>query len=193
LINRSVPLIAIQLNAWEVGGVMTLTATKVMDLLPVAPDDEEDAPGQGVDRAFWVARSKPESLQLADDLLALIHQATGDASLALKYNKANMGLARNGIPDNFVSIYTRKTSGHIVVECRLPQSEELSARMEEAGLDVMRYDKGFRCYVFRVNPNDLVENRELLSDLLQRASGLKPPAPDPDLAPALAAGAREFQ
>ncbi len=35
--------------------------------------------------------------------------------------------------------HTRKTSGHIiVVECRLLQSEELSARMEEAELDAIR-------------------------------------------------------
>lgn len=178
LLNRAVPLIAIQLNAWEVGGVTTLIATKVMDLLPVSPDDEDDAPGQAADRKYWADRSNPASLKLADDILALVHEATGDTALALKYNKHYIGLARDGVPDNFITVTPRKSAEHVMTELRVPRSDELTARIEEEGLDLLRYDTNFHSYVVRLTHEDLTKSRAILTDILQRCSGLKPTAAD---------------
>lgn len=174
LLNKAVPLIAIQINAWDVGGQVTLTATKVLDLVPAAPDDEADAPGHTVDRQHWVKKSNPASPKVLDDLFSLIREATGDDRLALKYNKHYIGLARDGVADNFVTMRPRKAADHVWSEIRLPRSDELATRMEEARLDVRNYDARWGMYQIAFTTRDLRENRSLLVDLFQRASGLRP-------------------
>lgn len=179
LLNRSVPLIAIQLSAWQVGSDMTLTATKVVDLVAVVDDEEE--PGEVTDRSYWTRKTNPTSVNMADRVLDLVQEATGDNRLALKYNKPYIGLARDGVPDNFVTVTPRKTNEYVVAELKVPRSDELTARIEDAGITVNRYDTGFRCYNVRLTPSDLVENRELLTEIIQRASGLKPAAESEEL------------
>lgn len=181
LLNRSVPLIAIQMNAWDVGGAVTLTATKVLDLMPPAPDDDEDVPGQVTDRAYWEGKSSPAALKTLDDMLLLIRHATGDHRLAFKYNRGYVGVARDGLADNFFIMRPRKLSEIVYSEVRLPRSDELTARMEEAGLDVNSYDTRFGTYRIRLTDADLTANRELLTELIQRASGLRPAQGDQDV------------
>ena len=55
LFNKAIPLIAIQMRALDVGGVLTLNATTVLDLARLGLE-EEDEPGQATDRAYWIER-----------------------------------------------------------------------------------------------------------------------------------------
>ena len=84
LFNKAIPLIAIQLRALDVGGVLTINATRVLDLVQVGTE-EEDEPGQATDRGFWVNRGSEASVAVADQVLALINEVT--PGMALKYNK----------------------------------------------------------------------------------------------------------
>lgn len=118
LFNKSIPLIAIQINALEVGENLTVSATTVLDLVQRGTD-EEDEPGQAVDRAYWQARGSQVSMDLLDKLLRLAQEVTGDDRLDLKYNKAYVGLARDGLPNNFMSFHPRK-SGNVLTMFRLP-------------------------------------------------------------------------
>ncbi|MBP2214793.1 MULTISPECIES: hypothetical protein [Rhodococcus] len=88
LFNQAIPLIAIQISALEVNGVMTLHATKVLDLALPAPE-EEDEPGQDTDRQYWAQRSIPSVMQAMDSLVELINEH-GDA-MAPKYNVCTSG------------------------------------------------------------------------------------------------------
>src|SRR4051812_19407197 len=107
LFNGFIPLIAIQLQALAVGDVLTLHASKVMDVTTLGLIDDEDEAGGQTDRAWWESnRGSPQSLALADRMLTLIHEAS--PGLALKYNKHYVGLARDGVPDNFVTFQPRK-------------------------------------------------------------------------------------
>ena len=178
LLNRAVPLIAIQMNAWEVGDSTTITATKVLDLVPAAPDDEDTEPGHTVDRNYWTQQASAANLKTVDNMLALIREATGDDRLALKYNKHYIGLARDGIADNFITMRPRKSQAHVWAAVRVPRSDELKARMEDAGLDVRRYETRWGNYQIAFTAHDLTANRALLIDLIQRASGLKADTPE---------------
>ena len=60
LFNQAIPLIAVQLTALDVGGQLTLTSTKVLDVALPAPE-EEDEPGQATDRGYWLTRAAPPS------------------------------------------------------------------------------------------------------------------------------------
>ena len=101
LFNRSIPLIAIQMQALKVGDVITLVFTTVMDELSRGVvDEDEDAEAAPTDRAYWERRGTRKTVQLADDLLAIAREY--EPSVELKYNKFYIGLSRDGVPFNFV-------------------------------------------------------------------------------------------
>ena len=167
LFNQAIPLIAVQMSALEVEGVLTLHATKVLDLALPAPE-EEDESGQETDRNYWVQRSAPSIVKMADHLLDRINEQ--GPGLSLKYNKYYIGLQRDGVPDNFNTFRPRKK--HLIWEARIERSEELDARIEEAGITVITYDKRWKNYRFQLVPADLKTHSALIDDIIRMARGL---------------------
>lgn len=167
LFNKAIPLIAVQMRALEVGGILTLSATTVLDLARLGLD-EEDEPGQATDRAYWIDRGSQTSVGVADGMLELINEVS--PGMALKYNKHYIGLSRDGLPDNFVQFRARKE--HLIAEFRIPRAEEVSALLGDSGIDVLEYDKRWGRYRMRLTGGDLVAHRELLVELIRRASGI---------------------
>jgi hypothetical protein len=174
LFNKAIPLVAIQMRALEVGGVLTLQATTVMDLLPLGTD-EEDEPGQATDRSYWIKRGSEKSVAVADALLELINEVTGD-SLALKYNKHYIGLSRGGVADNFMSFRARKD--YLIAEFRIPRSDDVTSSVEDSGIDSLPYDKRWGYYRLRLTEPEVHKQRDLLVDLVARASGTPAPVND---------------
>lgn len=173
LFNQAIPLIAIQLSALDVDGKLTLTSTKVLDVALPAPE-EDDEPGQATDRSYWLDKSSKPILKLTDDLLDVINNE-GNA-MVLNYNKYYIGLQRDGIADNFIDFRPRRK--HLIVELRIDQSDELDARIEDAGLTLIPYDTRWKKYRLQLVPGDLKANGGLLRELVRLARGL-PPQPSP--------------
>ncbi|OAI39328.1 hypothetical protein AYO39_00395 [Actinobacteria bacterium SCGC AG-212-D09] len=170
LFNKAIPLIAIELRALEVGDALTLHATTVLDLARLGTD-EEDEPGQATDRSYWIARSSEASVKLADGMLALVNEIT--PGMSLKYNKNYIGLARDGVADNFVQFRPRREA--MITEFRIPRSDDVTALIEDSSLDSLVYSKRWGRYRVRLTKNDLGQEQELLRDLVQRASGTTAP------------------
>lgn len=171
LFNQAIPLIAVQMSALEVDGVLTLHATKVLDLALPAPE-EEDEPGQETDRGYWLEKSAPSILEMTDQLLEWINEQ--GPGLSLKYNKRYIGLQRDGVPDNFITFRPRRK--HLAVEARIERTEELDTRLEEAGIATLPYNKRQLMYRLSLGPADIKSNRELFGDIIRMARGL-PTAP----------------
>ena len=169
--NKAIPLVAIQMRALEVAGVLTLHATTVLDLMTLGTDDEDEA-GQATDRNYWIKRGSEHSVAVADALLELVNEVTGDG-LALKYNKHYVGLARDGIADNFVTFRPRK--GYVIVELRIPRSDDVSGLIEDSDVESLPYDKRWGRYRLRLTAPDIEKHRDLLVDLIGRASGTPSP------------------
>lgn len=165
LFNQAIPLIAIQMSALDVGGVMTLSATKVLDLALPAPE-EDDEPGQETNRDYWLSRGS-EAVRLADLLLVRINDIA--PGMSLKYNKHYIGLQRDGIADNFVTFRPRRR--HLVAEFKIDLSDELDARLEDEGIEMLNYDQRWRRYRFQLTEADLETHRALLGELLLMAMG----------------------
>lgn len=174
LFNKSIPLVAIQMRALEVGGVLTLQATTVLDLMPLGTDEEDEA-GQPTDRDYWIARGSKKSVGAADELLKLVREITDD-ELELKYNKYYIGLARDGVADNFMSFRARKD--HLVAEFRIPRSDEVTALIDDWGVDGLDYDKRWGRYRLRLKAPEVKKHRDLLVELIRRASDTPPPIED---------------
>ena len=90
----------------------------------------------GTDRAYWEKRGSKATLQLADELLGIAREI--DPSLELKYNKFYVGLSKDGQPFNFVLFRPRKST--INVEAKLDETEEMDAKIEQAGIEALDYD-----------------------------------------------------
>ena len=176
LFNQAIPLIAIQMSALEVSGVLTLHATRVLDLALPAPE-EDDEPGQETDRTYWEHKATKTSVQIADRVLEMIN--IDGPSYALKYNKHYIGLARDGMADNFVTFRPRRK--HIIIEWRIPRSEELDARLDDSGMSMLGYDKRWGRYRAQIDSaKDLTTHAELITGLNRMARGVPLLAPGED-------------
>lgn len=166
LFNKAIPLIAVQMRALDVDGVLTLNATTVLDVLRLGTE-EEDEPGQATDRAYWLNRGSQESITIADGVLSLVNEVV--PGMSLKYNKHYIGLARDGVADNFVTVRPRKE--HLIAEFRIARSEDITALVDDAGLDDLPYDKRWSRYRVRLTAADLAAHRDTLLKLIRHANG----------------------
>ncbi len=165
LFNGFIPLIAIQLSALEVNGVVTLVATKVMDQMTLG-SDEEDEGEEPKDRGYWeTRRGTKATVKLVDQMLELVREVEPD--IGLKYNKFYVGLAQNGIPNNFITFRPRKK--HLIVEFKIPRSDELTQRLEDEGMDTLDYQARWGQYRMRIEHADIAQHRELLRELVRMA------------------------
>src|SRR6266511_4016512 len=163
LFNGYIPIIAIQLRAFEVDGGITLIATTVVDRMTLGTD-EEDEVAEPTDRGYWEARGSKATLKLADDLLAMVQEIA--PGMQFKYNKFYIGLVKDGIPNNF--LICRPLRKYLGVDLKIPRSEELSQRLQDAGIDTLDYAR-WRAYRVRLESRDFVQNRELLAELVKLA------------------------
>jgi len=167
LFSGSIPLIAIQIQAIEVQGILTLVATRVVDVVELATEEEDEAGGI-TDRNYWeTGRGSPLSLDLADRVLELIRERTG-ALVNLKYNKNYVGLAKDGIASNFVVFHPRKQ--HLIAAFRIARSDELTEQLAGSGIDLMGYGTRGGRYRLRLTGVDLEQQRELLGELAEKAA-----------------------
>jgi len=165
LFNGFIPLIAIKLQAVRVKGEVGLIFTKVLDELPLGLIDEDEVVQETTDRAYWVAKGSEKTVKLADRLLALIQGFA--PGYELKYNKHYIGLAKNGQANNFVAFRPQKTI--IRLEPHIPKNDATSQLLEEAGLEVLEYDRHFGYYKIRLSPEDVGHHEELLVALMKQA------------------------
>ncbi len=166
LFNRSIPLIAIQLKGVEVNGAFTLVATRVLDVLPLGTDEEEE--DEVVGRASWEQKYSSEVLSILDDMASMIKEVA--PGIEPKYNKGHIGLAApSGLARNFVSFQPRKK--YLLVRFRMAQDDGLSSQLDDSDLNYVGYDNRRRRYQIRVFPSDLEdeETRNLITDLITKA------------------------
>ncbi|MBK8451707.1 MAG: hypothetical protein IPL42_17515 [Saprospiraceae bacterium] len=84
LLNKAVPIIAIQLNAFIMEGKLLLNFTKVLDL--VQEDDPlNEESSEITDRKYWEARSNIKSLKVMDLIINMF--AAEQSKVKVTYNK----------------------------------------------------------------------------------------------------------
>lgn len=164
LFNGFIPLIAIQMSAIQIAdNEVTLVFTKVLDLITLGLEEEDE--GEPADRKYWEARSSKDMLQLTDRLLGLVRQV--DPEAGLKYNRNYITLLRSGVTTNYMTFRPRKK--HVSLEFKIPRSEEVSGKLEAAGLASLPYNVRWGAYRPYVAPDSLDEHADLLLELIQLA------------------------
>ena len=165
LFNGTIPLMAIQMSAVQLADTVSLLFTTVLDEARFGLVEEDEEVQEITDRAYWESRGSKATVAMADEVLKLVGAFA--PSLELKYNKFYIGLATHGMPNNFLIFRPQKLA--LRVEVRLPQSQEVEASIEAAGLDVMDYDKRWGRYRLRIGKGEVQKCAEVLSTLAMQA------------------------
>ena len=168
LFNGFIPIIAIQLNALEVNGCLTLNSTRVLDIQTLGTE-EEDSPALVTDRAYWETKSSKQTLAVIDSIVELVKEI--NPQLVAKYTKFYIGLGIDGLPNNFISFKPRKK--HLCLQIKLPASDATDEVLENANLQLLDYEKRWNHYRIQVRQADVDSNRDLLLSLMKQAYVLR--------------------
>lgn len=165
LFNGALPIVAIQMQAYEIAGHLTLVFTKVLDQVERGlVDEDEDAISAPTDRAYWeTQKATAKTLALMDRLFELVKEA--DQQVELKYNKFYVGLSKQGRAQNYLTFRPKKTS--MTLEPKLPRTDETDALLDGAGLETLDYNTTWNHYRIRITEKDLKAHEQLFRDLIK--------------------------
>ena len=167
LLNRAVPIIALQLSAFRFGDEVVLHFTRVLDVYSSGTTPEDDVEAEAVDRAYWEKKSRPESMDVVDSIRSLIQTGKGEPRIA--YNRYHIALGTSGY--NFCWLYPRKAVPICNVHIRLDATEkreEAVGQLENAGMEAVNHARSEEIR-FRVSKKDILEHRELIASILAQA------------------------
>lgn len=162
LLNRAVPLIAIQLNALTIGDAMVLHFTKVLDVYQETEVEDELAGGQ-VDRRYWDKRASSGSLAALDKIVALVQSTTSPPRVT--YNKNHIALGTTGV--NFCWFNPPKEAGHchLRVRARADSRDEIIKKFADTGLYVRPFQN--ELITLKLAVADVERYRPLIEETLK--------------------------
>jgi hypothetical protein len=165
LLNRAVPIIAIQLSAFRFGEEVVLHFTRVLDTYEFSAEPEEEQIAEQVDLAYWQKKTSPETLAVVEALRTLVPTAKGDTRLT--YNKHHIALGTTGY--NFAWFHPRKTLSRssLTIKIGAENRPEVLKNLQEAGLEVEphRADSIW----LHLTPQEIQEHSALITGVLTMA------------------------
>lgn len=168
LMSGSIPIVAIQLDALEVGRHLVLNFVQVLDLTELRADDiaEEDAGGGFVDRAFWDDKAGQPLMRLCDELLVLVRKHAASTP-DLNYLRTYIGLRSNGIVRNVLYLSPKPTKNFVNVGFGVSAAADWKAKFEEAGVPVQSKRKNR--VQLKLTPDDYSAHAALIEDAVAAA------------------------
>jgi hypothetical protein len=167
LLNRSVPIIALQLSALPVDNTVILHFARVLDIYDEVQEAAEEAEGdqaESVDRSYWEKRGGKAAVTVFDKLVALIQSKAGRAP-RIAYNRISVAVGTSG--NNFAWIIPRP-AGHCHVRVKTATLEARDEQIHKlAGLGLYLRPFMARQITIKVNDAELESNREALGDLFK--------------------------
>lgn len=134
LLNRSVPMIAVQLSAFKVDNEsIVLNAVTVLDVNEETPEAYVAEEAEQTDRKYWEKKRDPASLAVMDKIVGNLKSSGMEERLS--YNKHHIALGTKG--NNFCWFHPRKTVGFCHIEFKLSadtRDERLSG-LQKTGID----------------------------------------------------------
>ncbi|MGJ5119428.1 hypothetical protein [Bradyrhizobium oligotrophicum] len=134
LLNRSVPMIAVQLEAFKIDeSSIVLHAVTVLDVTEETPEAYVAEEAEETDRRYWEQKRDGASLAVMDKILASLKSTL--VSQRISYNKHHIALGSTG--NNFCWFHPRKTVGFCHLEFKLTpetRDDQLST-LQKAGID----------------------------------------------------------
>jgi hypothetical protein len=163
LLSGSIPLIAIQLNALQVGDQLVLDFVKVLDQRMLREDDEIGAVGEDVDRSWWVSRKGEQNMMVCDRFLEFATEK--NKGYELRYTKTQVGVRPHGSIFNTIVFWPKRQFVNTTVKVEDPA--HWLEKLEAAGIDA-RVPRDGRVRM-RLTLPEANQNEELLRELAHQA------------------------
>jgi hypothetical protein len=166
LLNRAVPLMAIQLSAFQVNNDVVLQFIKVLDTNEYNPNgDGEEPESPETNRGYWESRTKPEVLSVVDACCSLVPTRNGEPKLS--YNKTHIALGTGGYL--FCWFFPRRVASHCAIWIKVGTAERQAIidKLEQAGLEALSKSKA--SIRMNIRMEDIQKHRQTLTDLFQKA------------------------
>ena len=165
LLNRAVPIIAVQLNAFSFDNSVVLHFTKVLDVFEEGLD-VEDSGGDLADRASWERRAGAPSLAVMDHVIALVQEEI--ASPRVTYNKNHIALGTSGY--NFCWFVPRKSTPHCHTRLKtgIDARENILRQLEDSGIAATPFQN--EVITIRLLKKHLDDSRAVMLDVLRHCA-----------------------
>jgi hypothetical protein len=165
LLNRAVPIIAIQLSAFRFGDEAVLLFVRVLDIYEYGGEPQDDQNAEPVDRGYWEKLARPESLAIVEAVRKLTLAAKGEPRIT--FNKYHIALGTTGY--NFCWFYPKKTTSYCPMEIKVgaDKREEIVHKLEQAGIEANN-GKGDLIRL-RLSAKDIEKQADLVTDIILRA------------------------
>ena len=164
LLSGSIPLIAIQLSALQVGDSIVLNFAKVLDETALREDDTTPPAGGVENRQYWEERVGEKIMSMCDQVLAMVNEKVDDPQ-QFSYRKGYIGLSDGISIRNFVSFSPKKAYVHLGVYVTDPKGWQ--TRLEDAGLPATpRRSSGVRT---AITPEQFETHSDLIRELVYAA------------------------
>jgi hypothetical protein len=164
LLNRAIPVVALQLSAFTFDNNVVLHVTKVLDVYEEM-EPEEDTGGEQADRRYWERRANPTSLAVVDKVVGLLQSARTKPRVT--YNKYHIALGTTGY--NFCWFRPRKEASHCHLDIRFGADgrDDMLHNLDEAGLDAKPHKHS--SITVKLTLKDLETNALLVSEVLSQS------------------------
>lgn len=164
LMNRSVPIIAIQLNALKVDNKILLNFTTVLDIYEY-PEDVEDLGSETVDRNYWEKKSSAKSIAIMDEIISIINQIPPNVKITYNKHHIAIGTSRR----NFIWFHPRKTENYCHLEIKVGKDnvDNIKSTLESIGISFNPRKEDVLSLVMQ--KADLKQHTQKLTDILNIA------------------------
>ncbi len=119
LMNKAIPIIAIQLNAFTLEENLFLNFVKVLDLVETTEEEEQENDQQIVNRSYWDARADKGSMDIFDSLTTIL---TETKQPRITYNWTHIAIGTSN--RNFTWCHPRKKLRSIFFELKVVGKNE---------------------------------------------------------------------
>lgn len=169
LLNRSVPMIAVQLGAFKIDdGSIVLHAVTVLDVPEETPETYASEQIEKTNRGYWEKKRDPASMALIDRIIANLK--SDDVEERVTYNQSHIAVGSSGT--NFCWFHPRKVIGYWAVEIKLsPETrDEQLSKLQEVGIDAS--SRGATRIVFGVSEKTINDTLAAVTSVLKQAEVL---------------------
>jgi len=160
LLNKAVPIIAIQLNTFIMDNKLVLDFVKVLDISEPT-DIEEQEISEVMDRKYWDQKANSKSLQLFDSIIKMVKES--DFEPIITYNKNHISLGTTG--NNFAWFHPRKgVHLHFTMKTGSDKMQEIVSKLEDSGIESRGMSNG-KYISIMLTIKEFDENIAILKDV----------------------------
>jgi hypothetical protein len=158
-LTEKMPMVVVEMRALKVGKNLTVTCSTLLDGRDETADEDIEEPSAPKDRAAWLSKSSPASVEVVDEIGKLLK--TIDPIVSINWaNRRSVGLQVGNRSANFVTFAPKKK--FVRVSARfLEDSEKWMNKLQKAGFHIVGGTPG-KSVRFRATKREVVANKKLL-------------------------------